>query len=320
MMEYIYERIYSIGRNSVTMTRITVTDDHVIYEFAPDMDAVRTVQPGDSLEVHTGDSLDGDVQTEADLVSEVPEEVNAATGPIAVAGATPGDVLAVTIEEIRLREEHGRVIVMPGFGLQQGDERTDAPRTRITEVEDDSLRFNDREIEVDPLIGTIGVAPAETSYSTLVPHDHGGNLDTTDVSAGATVYFPVFQPGGLLAMGDSKAAMADGEVCGTGVEIGTEIDVTVDLVPDPAVSLDRPVVETETAWKTIASAETIEEACEAANRDLCRLLERAEGFDFTDAYMFSSLVGDLEVSQVVDPLLTVRNAVPKERLNNPLVE
>lgn len=302
------------------MTRKTVTDDHAIYEFAPDMEPLRTVQPGASLEIHTRDSLDGEVQTEADLVRTVPDEVNAATGPIAVADATPGDILRVTIEEIRLREDRGRVLVMPGFGLQQNDERTDAPRTRITEIEDGSLQFGDREIDVDPLIGTIGIAPADTAYSTLVPHDHGGNLDTTDISAGSTVYFPVFQPGGLLAMGDSKAVMADGEVCGTGVEIGTEIDLTVDLVSDPAVSLDRPVVETETAWKTIASAETIEEACETANRDLCRLLERTNDFDFTDAYMFSSLVADLEVSQVVDPLPTVRNAVPKKRLKNPLVE
>lgn len=302
------------------MARTTVSDDHVIYEFAPNMDAERTVLPGDSLEIHTRDSLDSDVQIEDDLVSEVPDKVNAATGPIAVEGATPGDVLQVAIEDIRVREDRGRVLVMPGFGLQQRYESTDAPRTRITEIEDDHLRFGDLDIELDPVVGTIGVAPADTAYSTLVPHDHGGNLDTTDVSAGSTVYFPVFQHGGLLAMGDSKAAMADGEVCGTGAEIGTEIDVTVDLISDPAVSIERPLIETNDAWKTIASAETMEEACEVANRDLCRLLERSHGFDFTDAYMFSSLVANLEVSQVVDPLLTVRNAVPKEQLANPFAE
>lgn len=302
------------------MSRERVSDDHVIYEFAPNMDAERTVPPGTSLEIHTRDSVEGDVQTEADLVSEVPDEVNAATGPVAVEGATPGDVLQVTIEEIRVREDYGRVLVMPGFGLQQGYENTDAPRTRITEIEDGHLRFDELDVELDPLIGTIGVAPADRAYSTLVPHDHGGNLDTTDISAGSTVYFPVFQHGGLLAMGDSKAAMADGEMCGTGAEIATEIDVTVDLISDPVVTLDRPLVETEDEWKTIASAETMEEACELANRDLCRLLEHVHGFDFTDAYMFSSLVADLEVSQVVDPLLTVRNAVPKEQLANPFTE
>lgn len=298
----------------------TLSDDNVIYEFAPNMDAERTVLPGDSLEIHTRDSLDSEVQTKNDLVNNVPDEVNAATGPVAVEGATPGDVLQVSIEDIRVREDRGRVLVIPGFGLQQRYEDTDAPRTRITEIEDGHLQFDGLDVELDPLIGTIGVAPADTTYSTLVPHDHGGNLDTTDISAGSTVYFPVFQHGGLLAMGDSKAAMADGEVCGTGAEIGTEIDVTVDLISDPNITLERPLIETEDAWKTIASAETMEEACELANRDLCRLLERAHGFDFTDAYMFSSLVADLEVSQVVDPLLTVRNAVPKKHLANPFSE
>lgn len=315
------KRIYPSDVNViVAMSQERVSDDHVIYEFAPNMDAERTVPPGTSLEIHTRDSVEGNVQTEADLVREVPSEVNAATGPVAVEGATPGDVLQVTIEEIRLREEYGRVIVMPEFGLQQEYEDTDAPRTRITEVDDRCVQFNDIDVELDPLIGTIGVAPADTTYSTLVPHDHGGNLDTTDVSAGSTVYFPVFQPGGLLAMGDSKAAMADGEMCGTGAEIATEIDVTVDLISDPSVTLDRPLIETEDAWKTIASAETMEGACELANRDLCRLLEHVHGFDFTDAYMFSSLVADLEVSQVVDPHITIRNAVPKEQLTNPFTE
>ncbi|RRJ29534.1 acetamidase/formamidase family protein [Halocatena pleomorpha] len=299
------------------MSQKSVSDDHVVYEFTPDMDAERTVPPGTTLEIHTRDSVEGDVQTEEDLMRAVPDEVNAATGPVAVKGATPGDILQVTIEDIRLREEYGRVLVMPEFGLQHGYEDTDAPRTRITEIDNECLHFNELEIELDPMIGTIGVAPQNTAYSTLVPHDHGGNLDTTDISAGSTVYFPVFQPGGLLAMGDSKAAMADGEVCGTGAEIATEIDVTVDLISDPVVALDRPLIETEDAWKTVASAETMEEACELANRDLCRLLEHVHGFDFTDAYMFSSLVADLEVSQVVDPHITIRNAIPKEQLANP---
>ncbi len=158
----------------------------------------------------------------------------------------------------------------------------------MTEITDDgeALSFKDIEVPVDPVIGTIGVATSEESMSTLTPHDHGGNLDTTDMTTGTTAYFPVFQDGAMLAMGDSKAAMADGEMCGTGAEIGTEIDVTVSVISDAAVDLERPLVDTGDAWKTIASAETMEDAVKTANEDLIGLLAAEHEYTLTDATSF----------------------------------
>ena len=306
------------------MPRQTVTHgDGAIYEFTPDLEPITTIAAGTELTVVTRDSLDGAVQTDDDVIETIPAEVNAATGPIAVDGAEPGDVLAVEIEAIRVDEERGRVITIDGFGLLDGHESIEAPRTTVTPVDQDgeaeTISFDDLSVPIDPCIGTIGVAPAEDAYTTLVPHDHGGNLDTTDLAAGNTVYFPVFQSGGMLAMGDCKAAMADGEMCGTGSEIATEIDCTVDVVDgdDIAVDLERPLIETPDAWKPLASAETLEEACRLANLDAIELLAAEHGFDPTEAYMFSSLVGGLEISQVVDPLVTVRNAVPKAFCSGP---
>ncbi len=305
------------------MTRQTIThEDGAIYEFHPTLEPIATVESGAKLTIETRDSLDGAVQSESDRMDSVPEEVNAATGPIAVEGAKPGDVLCVEIESVRVAEPHGRVVTIDGFGLLDGHEGIDSPRTRMTPIEGEEtdepyLTFEGCEIPVEPVIGTIGVAPKSDPYTTLVPHDHGGNLDTTDITGGNTVYFPVFQEGAMLAMGDSKAAMADGEMCGTGAEIATDIDVTVEVIEDPAIELERPLIRTDDAWKTVASAETLEKACQIANRDLIELLSAEHSFDFTDAYMFSSLVGGLEISQVVDPLVTVRNAVPKAYLSSP---
>jgi len=300
------------------MVRETISheDDH-IYEFTPDLEPVYTAENGESLTIETIDSLNGTIQTDSDLLDAIPEEVNAATGPIEVEGATPGDILKVEIEDVRINEDRGRVVTAPGFGLLQDDEDIEHPYTKVTPVEDDTITFDDHEVTIEPVIGTIGVAPAEDSYTTLVPHDHGGNLDTTDMTGGSTAYFPVFQEGAMLAMGDSKAAMADGEMCGTGAEIGTDIDVTVEVIEDPGIDLQRPLVETPDAWKTIASAESLEDAVEMANRDALALLEHVHGFDATEAYTFSSLVGGLEISQVVDPLVTARNAIPKEHLSDP---
>lgn len=288
--------------------------EDVIYEFSPDLEPRWHVEPGTGFTLKTIDSLIGEVQTEEDLLHEVPEEVNAATGPIGVEGAEPGDILKVDIEAVRVPEDIGRVTVLPGFGLHHDHDDLDAPRTRITPIEGSVARFEDLEATLSPMIGTIGVAPATDRYTTIVPHDHGGNLDTTDIRAGTTVYFPIFQPGAMLAMGDSKAVMGDGEVSGTGAEVATEIDLTLDVLKDQPISLKRPLLETDDAWKTIASADSLEGACQLANEDLIRLLQDEQGFDFTDAYMFSSLVADLEISQVVDPLVTVRNAISKKHL------
>ncbi len=237
----------------MTRTVISYEDGHV-YEFAPNMEPLYTAADGESLTFETIDSLNKAVQSDADLMDAIPEEVNAATGPVAVEGATPGDVLKVEIEDVRVTEDLGRVITAPGFGLLQDHEDIEHPATRVTEITDDgeALSFKDIEVPVDPVIGTIGVATSEESMSTLTPHDHGGNLDTTDMTTGTTAYFPVFQDGAMLAMGDSKAAMADGEMCGTGAEIGTEIDVTVSVISDAAVvflclldvSLDERKAET----------------------------------------------------------------------------
>lgn len=296
---------------------VSYDDEGHVYEFSPEMDPVYTADDGESLTVKTIDSLNKEIQTDEDLLTAIPNEVNAATGPIAVEGAAPGDVLKIEIEDVRVNEDRGRVITAPGFGLLQDDTEIDHPATRITDVEEDTIDFDGISVAIEPVIGTIGVATAEETVPTLTPHDHGGNLDTTDMTSGTTAYFPVFQDGAMLAMGDSKAAMADGEMCGTGAEIGTDIDITVSVVSNPAVDIDRPVVDTGEAVKSIASAETMEEAVELANQDILSLLQADHEMSKTEAYLFSSLVGGLEISQVVDPLVTVRNAVPSDHLSLP---
>ncbi|MGM0447258.1 MAG: acetamidase/formamidase family protein [Methanobacteriota archaeon] len=302
------------------MTRETVTHrDGNVYEFGPAMDPVYEAADGESVTIETVDSLNGEIQRDEDLLEAIPEEVNAATGPIAVAGASPGDVLAVEIEDVRVAEDRGRVLTAPGFGLLQDDPEIDHPATRITEVAGggEGIDFEGIDVPIEPVIGTIGVATDGETISTLTPDDHGGNLDTTDVTGGTTVYFPVFQAGAMLAMGDAKAAMADGEMCGTGAEIAVEIDATLSVIENPAVSPNRPVLDTGDAVKTVASAGTLEEAVELANGDMLDLLAHHHGFSRTEAYLFSSLVGGLEVSQVVDPQVTARNAVPSEYLSLP---
>jgi amidase len=169
--------------------------------------------------------------------------------------------------------------------------------------------FDRFEIPLRPMLGTIGVAPKTGRWDTVTPHDHGGNLDTSDIRAGARVLFPVNQPGALLALGDAKAVMGDGEVCSTGVEVSVRVTGRLDVLRGRSIS--RPMIETENEWMTIGSAKDYLEACRLANGDMVDLLAEAHDLSWDDAYILSSAMSDLRISQVVDPLLTVRCCVPK---------
>jgi amidase len=286
-----------------------VLEGHVIYHFTPDMEPAWRVRPGERVTVRCPDGMRGRIKTEQDHYVQVdPDKVNDAVGPIYVEGAHPGDALAVRLEEVRVPADQGYVLLIPGFGLLQ--DRVHEPRTKICRIDEGGVHFNDLVLPVKPCIGTIGVAPGSGRISTLYPGDHGGNMDTTDVTTGATLYLPVGAEGGLLAMGDGKAVMGDGEVCGTGVGVPLDIDLSCDVVPRSWIK--RPVLANATHWMTVCSAPDLEGAVRLAVEDMTELLMRSRGLSFEEAYMLCSLVGDLKISQVVDPWMTVRMAVPRE--------
>ena len=160
-----------------------------------------------------------------------------------------------------------------------------------------------------PMIGVIGVAPAGAPVSTATPGAHGGNLDTRLIGAGTVVYLPVAHEGALFAAGDLHAAMGDGEICGTGVEVSGSIAVRLDVRSD--LQIEEPVLETRDLVVTIASAKTLDAAAEAATRHMAALLTQRLGITLEVATMLMSAGGDVQVSQIVDPLRTARFALPK---------
>lgn len=289
-----------------------ITSEHVIYHFTPEMEPRWTVADGAEVEIHCVDGLAGRLRTEDDLLVEVdPDRINDATGPIAVEGAEPGDVLAFTIREIEVDSDQGVTILVRGFGLHA--DRVEEPRTRISRIVDGkAIVLNRFEVPLRPMLGTIGVAPREGRWDTVTPHDHGGNLDTSDIRAGVRLFLPVNQPGGLLALGDAKAVMGDGEVCSTGIEVPVVVRGRLDVLKGR--SIPRPMIETEREWMTVGSAKEYLDACRLANGDMVALLAEAHDLSWEDAYILSSIVTDLRVSQVVDPLLTVRSCVAKAYL------
>ncbi|MEG0324739.1 MAG: acetamidase/formamidase family protein, partial [Raoultibacter sp.] len=175
---------------------------------------------------------------------------------------------------------------------------------------DGKLIWNDAlSIPLNPMIGVIGVAPQGDSVNCGTPGSHGGNMDNTAIAVGATVYFPVAADGALFGCGDMHAVMGDGEISVSGAEVAGY--ATVRLTALPEKSITNPLIENETHFGTIASAETLDEAAEIAVHDMVRLVHQATGTPEDELVMLFSLVADVKICQMVDPEKTIRFMVPK---------
>jgi len=283
-------------------------EDGLIYSFRPELASVATVQSGETMEFVCQDSCGGLIRSEKDTLDRLDfNRVNGATGPVQVADSRPGDVLRIRIKQIQVARE-GFLSILPKAGVLGDD--VPEPKTKMVPLDGDVAVFSKGvRLPIRPHVGTIGVAPRDKEWTTFYPGDHGGNLDTKEISQGHAVYLPVFQPGAQLAMGDIHALMADGEVCVTGIEIAGRVRVQVDVLRGP--SLHRPVVETPKEWMALASAPTLDEAARLATRDGVDLLSRGAKLPWDEAYMLASIACDLRISQAVDPWRTAKLVIPK---------
>ena len=289
---------------------LKVSRDTPIFAMSAQNTPVLHVEPGAQIQFETWDALHGQVRTEdGGLAGLDMSRVNPATGPVYVNGAEAGDILSVKIDKIEV-EDSGFAACGPGMGvmgkvLQKGV-------TKIVPVKGDMAHYSDKiQIPLSKMVGVLGVAPAPKDGETPcgVPGPHGGNLDCKEVKEGVTVLLPVSVPGALLAMGDIHAVMGDGEVSITGLEIGGVITVTVDVIKGK--NLPLPMLLNDSTVMTLASDVDLDVAVEVAVANMIEYLTKAEGFAVEDAVMLTSLVADVRICQVVNPLKTVRVEFPR---------
>jgi len=288
-----------------------IFDEDVIYKFEPDMEPVSQIEPGELVEFETRDCFSGQIKDEEKTMEEIDmSKSNPATGPLKVKGAEPGDFLKVDILDITL-PDWGVTAIAPGEGVL-GD-KIDTAETVIPEIRGDVCYFDGVKISLNPMVGIIGVAPEEETFSSWSQGRHGGNLDTVDICKGSSVYLPVKQDGGLLALGDCHGSMGDGEVCVTGLEISSDVLTRVDIVDGPGI--DWPVVSKEDKLAVMCSSGTVDEAIEKSVSSAVEILSENRDLEYEKAYMISSLSVDFRISQVVNPKVTVRASIPKEILD-----
>jgi acetamidase/formamidase len=223
------------------------------------------------------------------------------TGPIAVRGALPGDVLEVRVLDVVLRQDWAWMMIRQGEGSLPEDFTRDRTITVELDLEEMVAELPWAvKVPLQPFFGVIGVAPPTEwgMISSISPRANGGNLDIKELVAGSTVYLPVFREGACLQIGDGHAVQGDGEICLSAAEVsmtGTfELHIRKDL------DLRMPRAETEDHFITIGIDEDLDEAAKDALRDMIRLLQDHAKLKAEEAYMLCSLAADVRISQLVN--------------------
>ncbi|MGW3232965.1 acetamidase/formamidase family protein [Kitasatospora sp. NPDC001095] len=308
--------------------KLSPTPEDYAYTFGGRAPLV-TVQPGTVIELTTEDCFGGKVRGTGDLPSRVCAFpcLNPVTGPIAVAGAEPGDVLAVHFVEITPAREYGISSTFPHFGALTATHTTAMLHPALEErvwvydldVKAGICRFRARnseftaELPLDPMHGTVGVAPAAGEVlASITPGAHGGNLDTPEMRAGTTAYFGVNVEGGLVAIGDGHARQGEGEVCGTAVEAAMRTTVIVDLVKGGGPAWPR--LENDDFLISTGSARPLEDAFRISQHDLVGWTGELLGLDQLDAYQLVSQAGLAPAANVCDTNYTMVAKLPKSLL------
>jgi acetamidase/formamidase len=239
------------------------------------------------------------------------------TGPVAIRGAEPGDMLEVRILDVSLPVDWGWNLIRPLSGALPYDFDEMVLRTIPMDLERNvGIMPWGAEIPLRPFFGVMGVAPPANwgRHTSLVPRAFGGNLDNKELIAGATLFLPVFVEGALFSAGDGHAVQGDGEVCVTAIECC--LDGTFEFHLHKQANIEMPRAETPTHYITMGIDEDLDNAMREALRAMIALICERSNLSREDAYMLCSLAADLRVTQVVNQNKGIHVMLAKEHIHN----
>jgi len=271
------------------------------------------IDPGDTVVFDTRDASDGyyaPASTHADVLGRGPFRGHPLTGPVRVRGAAPGDVLVVEVLEVRPAASFGWTAIRPGRGLLPEADFPE-PYLQIWDLSDGRHARMGRGIAVpiEAFPGVMGTALDEPGgHSTMPPRKNGGNMDVKQLTAGSTLYLPVWVEGALFSVGDAHAAQGDGEVCVTAVEMMAQVTLRFGLdegrrLPEPRLRVSgtlSPGTHRGPWFATTAHGPDLFAAAQQATRYMIEHLVEERGLSREEAYIVSSVAVDLKISEIVD--------------------
>jgi acetamidase/formamidase len=284
----------------------------VHYEWNNALPPRLTIDPGDTVVFQTRDAADGwytPTSTAADAAAKPRFRGHPLTGPIQVRGARAGGVLVVEIVDMKPAASFAYTQIIPGRGLLPEEFRQ--AYVQIWDLSDGRhARVGNRiAVPIDPFPGVMGVALDEPgSHTTMPPRKNGGNMDIKQLTAGTTLYLPVWVDGALFSVGDGHAAQGDGEVCINAVEMAAQVTLRFDLLPDrklpePRLRTRGPIgarTNIGPHYATTAHGPDLYRAAQQATRYMIDHLVEERGLSREEAYVVCSVAADLKISQIVD--------------------
>jgi acetamidase/formamidase len=240
------------------------------------------------------------------------------TGPIFVRGAAVGDVLEVRILDIELRQNWGYNL----FRAYGGTLPEDFPYYRIIHVALDcqsnmAILPSGLKVPMRPFFGQLAVAPPKSfgRQNSKEPREFGGNIDCKELTAGSTIYLPVWNEGALFSTGDGHAAQGDGEVNGTAIE--TALKGTFEFRVRKDLSWRLPRAETATHLITFGLDPDLDQAARQALREMIDWITALTGVSKEEAYSLSSFAVDLHVTQTVNNVKGVHAMLDRSIVGRP---
>jgi acetamidase/formamidase len=309
--------------------------EHTTLFLDPRATPLAQVAGGERVVIETADSLCGLAKARAPRgmhIDDVVSELGGAcplTGPFFVDGARAGGVLEVLVHRVDPWPAAGEgwTGVFGGFGALSASRYAlaeDPPaEIRVVPYADGVARFprgagGEVDVPLRPFLGTVGVAPRlERRMTFSQSPEYLGDVDIPALGAGARLVLPVNVDGALIGFGDVHGAQGGGEITGAALEIEAEVEVTMrGLDRDEAGFAALPQIDTADAIGSVAGYEglPLADCARAAYRDLIERLVRFHGHTRTEAYELLSLVGRLEVGNMIDPFYSVMASVERRYL------
>lgn len=291
--------------------------------FCRDLPPVLTVEPGDTVLLRSLDAT-GHLERQTVPGETVPVMISqrrghCLTGPIAVRGAMPGDMLAVRFVAMRPDDWGWTVAGGRDNALTRRLGLHDGPQSWLLwDIDADQRLAKDNhghQVAIAPFHGVAGVAWDEPGeHSTIPPRAvAGGNIDCKDLVAGSVLYLPVNLPGGLLSIGDGHAAQGDGEVAGTAIECGMTTEIQLDVVTDRSISGVH--AQTPAGWITFGFSPDLNTAMYDALEAMLSWLGPVYGLSKAETLALASPVLHLRVTQVANESWGVHALLPADAIS-----
>jgi acetamidase/formamidase len=300
--------------------------DRVHFTWDTGNEPLLTVADGDTVVFETRDVSDNQIGPDSDtsvIASLDWDRVYPLAGPVYVEGAEPGDTLAIEILDLHTKG-WGWTAILPGLGLLSDD--FTEPYLRVFDLSPGNVTAfrEDIVIPLTPFMGTMGVCPAGASMVPVMPPGtFGGNMDTRQLVKGTTLFLPVQVDGALFSTGDAHGCQGDGEICVTGLEAPMYAVMRFRVekgrsIPAPqyrtAAGPLTPAVNYGSFYGTTGVGGDLYVAAQDATRAMIEHMTAAYRLSAEDAYLLSSLVVDLKISEIVDAGQYVVSAVLPESI------